>query len=723
MLTLLFLFLKKKKINIRILSIAFFAIFCTLFTVKSVTPDNLPQGTFELIGTVSAQPMEQADKYRTVITLRDVSGNDISVEGEVRLYLYDPVAVYQTGDRLHFDKIKLSVPDGVTNPDGFDFRSYLWIRGVPLCATAQGKNVRLDGHVNSLKRTLFAFRNRLCCLSDELFGEQSDVIRSMLLGDRTILSDETYEDFATVGIAHIIAISGLHVSAIALAFEWLLKKLRMPRFVRTVIVSILIILYAIMTGSSVSTKRAVIMYLIASVSALCGYRSDLMNTMSLSLLIQLCVNPLYIGDNSFLLSYSSVFAIACTADLIGKRTKEERRGIRNILRTVAEAGIISVFIEIITYPLLCRLFYSVPLLAAPVNMLCVPLAMLALYGAIVVLCIGAVWTAAGKALAIPIKFIWSGIKAVSGAVADLSFSALNTGKWAVVAIILYGILALCASAYFTNNKSRRVMALTVMLCVTFTVTLWPKTPLDHMRIRFLDVGYGDGAVIETNGYFYCVDTGRDTDIVSDYLTANKASLRGIFLTHPDSDHAGGLKELLRRYPKADVYLPDCWNGMDVPDDMCEELSIRSVRYLSAGDSLLLPGDLTVNVFWPPEGYIPDEDNNGCLVIETVYADVSTLFMGDLTDDCDSQINVDCDIMKVAHHGSKYATTEQCLIQTTPEIAIISVSDNSFGHPTDEVLARLNHVGADLYRTDEGGTVTIDIQNDGSIDVATYLSGE
>lgn len=719
-----FHFIKTKRTNILSVTFLVFSVFALLFSFRSVMPEDLPEGTYVLTATVSTQPAEQTEKHRTVITLENEKGKGLEYTGKIRLYLYDCDEEIQTGDILHFDKIKLSIPDGITNPGGFDFRSYLWIQNVPLCASAQGKDMQITGHESSLKRSLFIFRNRLCDLSDSIFADQSDVIRSMLLGDRTILSEETYEDFATVGIAHLIAISGLHVSAIALALEWLLKKLRLPRIPRVIIVTMILILYSIMTGSSVSTKRAVIMYLIASVTALCGYGSDLLNTLCLSLLIQLTCNPLYIGDNSFLLSYASVFAIACTADLIQKNfSKDDRKGLRFLLTTVVQAGLISVFVELITYPLLCRLFYSVPLLSSPVNMLCVPFAMLALYGAIVVLCIGAVWTKAAFYLAAPIRFIWHGIKAVSGFVAELPIATLNTGSWVVIAILAYGTLTLFSSPYFTRSHQRRAVVLSLMFCIIATVTLWPKKPLDHMRIRFLDVGYGDGAVFETNGYFYCVDTGRDTDIVCDYLTQNKAALRGIFVTHPDSDHAGGLKELLRRYPKAEVYLPDCWMDMDVPEDMKDDLTGKSVRYLSAGDVLDLPGDMTVNVLWPPQGFIPEEDNNGCLVVEALYADVSTLFMADLTDDYDKHITANCDVMKVAHHGSKYATTADMLSNTAPEIAVISVSSNSFGHPTDEVLTRLRDTGSAVYRTDTGGTITIDIQNDGTISVSAFLDGE
>lgn len=715
---------RKRKISGLALLLIVFCLFSCLYGEKNKRYDELPIGSYAVTATICEQPLDQSDKHRIVLTLNDVENDSFSLDTKVRLYLYDPDNEYRMGDKLRIDSIKLSVADGVTNPDGFDFNAYLHMRGVDLCGSAQEKNITVIGKERSLKRALLNVRAYLCNKSDEVFGEQSDVIRSMILGDRTILSDETYENFASVGIAHLIAISGLHVSAIALFLEWILKKCKCRRIMRMSAVSAILILYTIMTGSGVSTVRAVIMYVLSSVILLCGYQAELLNILSLTLLIQLGVNPLLIGDNSFLLSYGSVLAIACTGDLIGKSSKEtERNPIKKLVRLFIEAGVISVFVEIFTYPLLCRLFYSVPIFSAPVNMLCVPPAMLALYAGIVVLLVGCIWTKAAAVLAVPVKLIWSAIKAVSAWTASLPFSGLNTGSWAILAVCAYGLLAIVCSPYLMRGKTRRMMGITAMLCVILLSVLWPKTPLDHMRVTFLDVGYGDGAVIESEGYFYAVDTGRDNDIVCDYLTSHKATLRGIFVTHPDSDHAGGLPELLRRFPQATVYLPDCWDEMDVSEDIRTLLSKRDTRYLCAGDTLTLSGNVDVSILWPPEGFIPDEDNNGCLVVKMEYVNKSVLFMGDLTDDYDSFIEGDCDILKVAHHGSKYATTEKFLYQTLPEYAVISVSNNSFGHPTDEVLGRLNDIGAYLMRTDTCGAVFADIMKDGTIETSSYLNAE
>lgn len=716
--------IRKRRISAAAIFLIVLCVFSCLYAERDKRPDELPIGSYAVTATICEQPLDQSDKHRVVLTLDEVESDTFSLDTKVRLYVYDPDNTYRMGDCLNIDSIKLSLADGVTNPDGFDFNAYLHMRGVDLCGSAQEKNITVIGAEHSVKRALLNVRAYLSDISDEVFGEQSDVIRSMILGDRTILSDETYENFASVGIAHLIAISGLHVSAIALFLEWILKKCKCRRIVRMSVVSAILILYTIMTGSGVSTIRAVIMYMLSSAILLCGYQADLLNVLSLSLLMQLGVNPLLIGDNSFLLSYSSVLAIACTGDLIGKSSKETERSIvKKLLRLFVEAGIISVFVEIFTYPLLCRLFYSVPIFSAPVNMLCVPPAMLALYAGIVVLLVGCIWTEAAAILAVPVKLVWSGIKAVSSWTASLPFSGLNTGSWAILAVCAYGLLAAVCSPYLMRDKTRRLMGSAVMVCVILLSVLWPSKPLDHMRVTFLDVGYGDGAVIESEGYFYTVDTGRDNDIVCDYLTSHKAALQGIFVTHPDSDHAGGLPELLRRYPKATVYLPDCWDDMGVSEDTRALLQKRDKRYLCAGDTMTLGGNIGVSVLWPPEGFIPDEDNNGCLVVKMEYGDRSVLFMGDLTDDYDAYIESECDVLKVAHHGSKYATTETFLNQTMPEYAVISVSNNSFGHPTDEVLGRLRNIDALLLRTDIGGAVFVDIMKDGNIETSSYLNTE
>lgn len=695
-----------------------FVLFSSWYLVRDIRYENLPEGKFTVEATVCEDPLEQSGQHRTVVTLKDTSADGRPVPGKIRMYVYSTDTDLEAGQQLTIENCKLSLADGVTNPNGFDFNAYLWRNGVSMCASANADKITVTGYRESIKSVLYRLRAKLASVSDKVFREQSDVMRAVLLGDRTLLSDDTYEDFSKVGIAHIIALSGLHVSAIALAVEWLLKKLRTPRTFRYLITMVLLTAYTVMTGSGNSTIRAVIMYGLLCVVQLTGYPSDTLTRLSGALIIQLAVNPLLIGDNGFILSYSSVAAILCFSDVFFSdvRLKKLPGGIRTFL----QSGTASFAVQTVTFPLLAGMFYSVSLVSVPVNMICVPFAMVALFAGIPLLILGTVWTSAACILAWPVRMIWKMIKTVCAFTADLGIAQMNASPWPAWALILYFSVTVITGKYLAADRKRQRAGIGAMLIVILIMLIWPAGRIDHLRVTFLDVGYADSAVINAYGDTYVIDCGRNNGIAADYLSAEKRNVRGIFVTHPDSDHAGGLPEILARYPRAKIYLPYDWNDMDVPEDMQSLLDKADVTYLSQGDEVILNDMVLAEVLWPPEGFLPDSDNNGSLVLRIVYSDTAGLFMADLTDEYDVEAAADSTYLKVAHHGSKYATTQQFVDTVTPQISVISVGGNSFGHPTQQVIERLESVSSEIYRTDKSGAIILDIYENGTIDIKTWL---
>ncbi|MBR4236734.1 MAG: DNA internalization-related competence protein ComEC/Rec2 [Clostridia bacterium] len=696
-----------------------FLAFSAWYLYRDIRPPALQTDKYEVSGTICADTIVQPADHRTIITLNNVAANGNKIKNKVRLYVYSTHLDYEYGDELCIASAKLSVPDGVTNPNGFDFNAYLWRSGVALTGSASYDDITLVNKHASLERTLLRLRKALAEKSDDIFGDASDVMRAVLLGDRSALSDETYEDFSRVGISHLIALSGLHVSAIAFMLDWLLKKLKLPRNARYIFIIVILCMYVLMTGKSNSTIRAVIMYALLCVITMLGYPADTLTRLSCAFLLQLGINPLLISDNGFVLSYASVAALLCFSELF--RTVRRQNGLASIWGTIRQSAEASFEVQLFTYPLLSAMFYSVPLFSVPVNMLCIPFAMLVLYLGIVVLLCGCVSASLASVLAYPVKLIWQGIKLVCAQVADLRISSLPGSPWPLLLLIGFYLLAVLSSVYIAPHKTRRAVGILTMVLIILAHLLWPASRIDHLRLTYLDVGYGDGAIADAKGSVYVIDCGRSNGIVADYLSSEKRYVSGIFVSHPDSDHAGGLKEILKRYPRAAVYVPATWDCMDVPAEMAALLSNADVRYLVRDDVIELAEDIYAEVTWPPEGFVPHDDNSGSLVFRLVYEDKSALFTGDITDSHDAAAADDSDILKVAHHGSKYATTAEMLSLVTPELSVISVSGNSYGHPTQDVLDRLEKAGSRVYRTDECGAIIIDILQDGSVIVTPYLN--
>ncbi|MCR4576295.1 MAG: DNA internalization-related competence protein ComEC/Rec2 [Clostridiales bacterium] len=647
--------------------------------------------------------------------------DDLHIDGKkrsykLRLYVYGNDPEYAAGDVLSAEKLKLSIPSGVRNPNGFDFNKYLWADGTALVSNANSSDIIVDGKQTSVKSVLLGFREKLADICDEVFAEQSDVTKAVLLGDRSDVSESVYSDFSTTGISHVLALSGLHVSLIALLLEWVLSKIYCPRSAKHIVICLLLWAYTVMTGAGASTVRALLMYAIACITIELGYWPDTLSVMSWAFIIQTAFDPLLIDNKGFIMSYASVFAIL---SFIRPGRNGSRSKIGRAIKAIGDSAKASFAVQVLTFPLLASLFYGVPLLSVPINMICVPMAILALYMGFVIVLLGLISTGVAGVLAVPVKLIWEWIKAISAFTAKLPFAYAFASAWPVLVIAIYMLLAFGCSVYITNNLTRRVTGISAMLIIA-VFCLLPGKQIDHLRITVLDEGSSDCIVLNAQGDVYLVDAGKDNSIAADFLISERMNLRGVFLSHTDIDHYGGIFDVLRRYPNVRIYLPECWDRQNPTERLLDALYGKDITYLSAGDTVQLSKDVLIDVLWPNEGFEPPSDNDGCLVMAVRYKGTDMLLAADIGEKYDSLINVPCEILKVSHHGSKYATTDAFLDSTEQKAAIISVGGNSFGHPTEETLSRLSDHGAEIYRTDYMGAITIDVYNDGEYTITPFL---
>ncbi|MGN1340163.1 MAG: MBL fold metallo-hydrolase [Oscillospiraceae bacterium] len=233
-----------------------------------------------------------------------------------------------------------------------------------------------------------------------------------------------------------------------------------------------------------------------------------------------------------------------------------------------------------------------------------------------------------------------------------------------------------------------------------------------LKVHFIDVGQGDSCFIELpNGETMLIDAGEREygDAVVTYIyEQGYGGLDYVVATHPHSDHIGGLEEVLTTLPAGGLYLPPDHADTTVYENMLSAAESSSVplKEVMAGDVILSDGDLTAEVVAPKE---PDEDNsnNNSVVIKLTFGETVFIFTGDAEKKEEDGIwtNIKCDVLKVGHHGSKTSTSANFLKKTEPEYAVISCGPgNSYGHPTDAVLKRLDKKGIRVFRTDIQGTV-------------------
>jgi competence protein ComEC len=238
----------------------------------------------------------------------------------------------------------------------------------------------------------------------------------------------------------------------------------------------------------------------------------------------------------------------------------------------------------------------------------------------------------------------------------------------------------------------------------------------YLEVSFFDVGQGDSIFIEApGGYQVLIDGGPNYSKVLDELSRempfNDKEIDLMILSHPESDHMTGLLSVLENY-KVDNIL---WAGIE-KDGVKFEAWKRmiteegaNIYYANLGDKIIM-GDAIIEIINPKEllkGETFKESNNTAVVSKLEYKDSSFLFTGDISSKIEEElVDIDVDILKVAHHGSKYSTSEDFLKKVSPLVSVIQVGNNSYGHPTEEVLTRLNNFDIKVLRNDINGDIKI-----------------
>ena len=237
---------------------------------------------------------------------------------------------------------------------------------------------------------------------------------------------------------------------------------------------------------------------------------------------------------------------------------------------------------------------------------------------------------------------------------------------------------------------------------------------DGLEVRFLDVGQGDAALIICSGHAALIDGGHTSKSSFMYSYLKKYGidhLDFVIASHPHVDHVGGLAGALN-FAKTDAAYCTVTEYDTKPfNNFVKYLNKQGVMLntLTAGDELTL-GEARLEILAPGED--PCLTENTSIVIKIIYGDVSFLFTGDC-EELDEKLMIEsgcdlkCDVLKVPHHGSAYSTSYHFLYETWPAVAVISAGeDNTYGHPAETVLSRLTDSGAEIYRTDENGTITM-----------------
>jgi len=693
-----------------------------------------------LEGRLVEEPVHwSADRTRLLIDLDGLrDGFDLrSVSGRIQVTLYGETPPVGEGQRVALD-LKLSPPRAFKNPGAFDYPAFLRREGILLVGSGRADSLVVLT-ADDPRWPVRVKRWAVSTIAGHLPTTSAALLSGLLLGEKTGLPPEASEAFRRAGVYHILAVSGFNVALLASSVFLVLSTLGVPRQVTAVVAGAALVGFALVVGGQASVLRATVMGLLLLGALLLGRESQLMNALALAVLLLLAWRPGDLGEPGFQLSFAATAGIIhlappLTAWLTGKGWPG----------WLATSTAVSLGAQAAVTPVMLVHFNQLSLIGVVANLVVVPMAAVGTTLGMLALLTAAVSSWAADLL---FQALWPLLLALRSAVwvaarVPGAMIHLPAPSWAAIAA---WCVALGLMPYLGSSRRwiRATVIASLALALALGLSIWPwVTPGDgRLRITFLDVGQGDAILVELpEGPRMLVDGGpagnQRLDVGERVLAPflwNRPTQRldVVALTHPDSDHSGGLRAVLTRFGVREFWENGRWVTGTEETLRAVERSGACRRTLVAGQRLWL-GSALLTVLNPDGSRPLDEpplegQNEESLVLRLDWRGFSLLLTGDLGSPGEERLlaehaPVRALALKVGHHGSRYSSTAAFLDAVAPAVAIISVgARNSFGHPTPEVLGRLEAAGARIYRTDRDGAVTL--ETDGiSLSIARWASG-
>ena len=730
---------------------AFLAAGFVLFTLRYISYGcslTISGDTDELTGTADSVKVK-GEGLR--IVLSDTNVTTASVKVMVSLYNAGDVDIREIPGRRITAYGKLKEPHGADNPGCFDYRIYLRSRGIGYAFSAKSIEIDEDQPLSLhavYRRRLFEARESFL----DRFGDPEirAFIKGTVFGDKSDISDEVMEDFTDNGTGHILAVSGLHTGFLYSLLRFLQGKRKTLPAAAAVIM--ILIMYGDMTMWSPSTMRAVAVLVISLMSMYARRPFDLLSAVSASALLILATEPYQLMSTGFQMSFLALLGIAILSGPVSHFTGDSFTGSMLAAALAVQAGIL---------PLTAFVFHRINVLSIFINIPVIFMASVIVPACMIVLFIS---MAAGVLPGFAVMMI-EGLSEVilrfnSAVSAEGFFSDPVTAAGIPVLALLYLGMMLTASEWARIKLLRHEYRalLKAYLCVlAFAVCLLPAAynKFSDDEIVFVSVGQGDCTHIRAGGKDILIDGGGDTernigeDVLMPYLLANGAErTESACVTHLHTDHALGILQLSKVYPVGALFIPSDYRkslekqagipsaDSDLPGltDLLPEIMKEpgKVQFIEHSSRIHITDDVSIDTIWPvgreSDDIEIDDPNEHNMVYMINWKGIKIMVTGDLLEEDERKMieyyrnksslpennrteedPLKCDVLKIAHHGSKSSSCEAFLDAASPSIAVIQVGANNFyGHPHQQTLDRLAERGIPVYRTDLNGAIGIDI---------------
>ena len=619
----------------------------------------------------------------------------------------------------------LRIPESRRNPKMFDYNLYLKAKGIHTVMYLKPQQIISieEGKIPFLLKYTGRIKASVSEKLRQVFPEpEGNMLLAVLMGEKNLLEEKQQRIYRNTGIAHIFAVSGLHVGILFIFLNKCFGKLRNP--VRTILILCCLWSYAALTGFSPSVMRATVLISIFIWAPFLNRKYDSLSAIGTAAILFLAFNPTLLMHVGFQLSFIAALSIALLYPPIYKKLSKIPEVPRQIFSASAAAqlgtmplvayhfNLLSPVALLLNIPVVFIIGYMVPLGFLTVILSYISMTMARVIGKFILLLIYGVNSLSQWAYRFPYAYL--------EVISPSMFFML------IYYLILY-VSVSKSNHFLKNDKFFRRRAVVLIVSFYFVIILFLNVIPKTQEILFVDVGQGDCTLIRTGegknilidggGNFGKVTEGEDKidRFLVEFLLKNHINrIHMMILSHPHSDHMGGLLEVVRRmhvetlFVSKDALQRSEWTTLE---QICQAKNVN-VIHADKGDQMRIGEKVIFRVLGPSKALLRgsrDDVNNNSLVVLLEYEGKRILFTGDIEAEMEQlileeELSAPIDVLKVAHHGSRFSTTEGFLDRFSPKIAVIQVGRNSFGHPHPQVLDRLNRRNIKVYRNDQQGAI-------------------
>ncbi len=688
---------------------------------------------------VAAEPEIRDDYFSYICDIEEIEDDGVfhRAEGKIKLSYSEVENPLSFGD-LFIASVEITEPSSPKNRGDFNYGLHLKTKNIFNTAKINGNIHKISENNFTLKDRFTLLNIKLCKNIDENFNENGAMfLKSVLLGEKSDMTQDFYSELKRSGLSHIAAVSGMHLSYLVLLLSAFSRLFKVGKRAFSVFIIFFSLCFMLLTGLSPSAVRATIMIVCLYSGSLLFRRSDPLTSLGLAILIITIANPYVAFNSSFLLSFGATAGILLISAPLEKLLTPQslslsKNWLSKILRYVISLVAISLSAQLLTVPFVLGLFGEMSLWAIPANIVIAPLLPI-LLGAGFLFCIfSIICTPFCVYISKILTLIIDAAKHIISFFGNLDFGIIQFLSTEPLFIFAYVVLLVIIFLFLLKRRQFLIYPLAMLLVAIIFMAVQCVNSQNSAQVRFINVGQGDSALISLpEDVNILIDGGPSyskeidsSSAASSYLTQNGVNhIDFMIATHANSDHTGGLLSILNECEVDTLIIPPTFYSGSSGEMLLQKAAEKDVqiRILTTGNSISFSRDISITALLPDNHLSSNEisQNNGSLVIKLDCFNTSFLFTGDIEATAEHYMIrllpeevLDADVLKVPHHGSGFSSTEEFIKAVSPDFAVISSDGQSFGHPSQEVLTRLSSMGATIFRTDLNKDIIFVLTSDG-----------